>query len=45
LRKRGLFDALRNKDSPLHQDIIALINEMRKGNQEARRSIVPGLNP
>ena len=41
--QQSLFDALRNKVALL-QDIIALINEMRKGNQEGAARIVSGLN-
>ena len=41
--QESLFDALRNKIALL-QDIIALINEMRKGNQEGAARIVSGLN-
>jgi hypothetical protein len=41
--QQSLFDALRNKVTLL-QDIIALINEMRKGNQEGAARIVSGLN-
>jgi len=42
--QESLFDALRNKVALL-QDTIALINEMRKGNQEGAARIVSGLNP
>lgn len=42
--QESLFEALRNKVALL-QDIIALINEMRKGNQEGAARIVSGLNP
>jgi anti-sigma factor RsiW len=42
--QQSLFDALRNKVALL-QDTIALINEMRKGNQEGAARIVSGLNP
>ena len=41
--QESLFEALRNKIALL-QDIIALINEMRKGNQEGAARIVSGLN-
>jgi hypothetical protein len=41
--QQSLFDALRNKVALL-QDTIALINEMRKGNQEGAARIVSGLN-
>lgn len=41
--QESLFEALRNKVSLL-QDTIALINEMRKGNQEGAARIVSGLN-
>ena len=39
----SLFDALRSKVELL-QDVVALINEMRKGNQEGAARIVSGLN-
>jgi len=42
--QESLFEALRNKIALL-QDIVALINEMRKGNQEGAARIVSGLNP
>jgi hypothetical protein len=42
--QQSLFEALRNKVALL-QDTIALINEMRKGNQEGAARIVSGLNP
>jgi anti-sigma factor RsiW len=42
--QQSLFDALRNKVALL-QDAIALVNEMRKGNQEGAARIVSGLNP
>ena len=42
--QESLFEALRNKVALL-QDTIALINEMRKGNQEGAARIVSGLNP
>ena len=41
--QESLFEALRNKVALL-QDTIALINEMRKGNQEGTARIVSGLN-
>lgn len=41
--QQSLFEALRNK-VVLLQDTIALINEMRKGNQEGAARIVSGLN-
>jgi hypothetical protein len=44
LAQRSLFEALRSKVTLL-QDTIALINEMRKGNQEGAARIVNGLNP
>ncbi|HKH71856.1 MAG TPA: zf-HC2 domain-containing protein, partial [Vicinamibacterales bacterium] len=40
--QESLFEALRNKVALL-QDTIALINEMRKGNQEGAARIVSGL--
>jgi hypothetical protein len=43
LAQQSLFDALRTKVTLL-QDTIALINEMRKGNQEGAARIVSGLN-
>jgi hypothetical protein len=43
LARQSLFDALRTKVTLL-QDTIALINEMRKGNQEGAARIVSGLN-
>jgi anti-sigma factor RsiW len=42
--QQSLFEALQNKVALL-QDAIALINEMRKGNQEGAARIVSGLNP
>jgi anti-sigma factor RsiW len=42
--QESLFEALRSKVALL-QDTIALINEMRKGNQEGAARIVSGLNP
>ncbi len=41
--QQSLFEALSNKVALL-QDTIALINEMRKGNQEGAARIVSGLN-
>jgi anti-sigma factor RsiW len=41
--RESLFDALRSK-LELLQDIVALINEMRKGNPEGAARIVSGLN-
>jgi anti-sigma factor RsiW len=41
--QQSLFEALRSKVTLL-QDTIALINEMRKGNQEGAARIVSGLN-
>ncbi len=41
--QESLFEALRNKVALL-QDTIALINEMRKGNQEGAARIVSGIN-
>jgi hypothetical protein len=41
--QESLFEALRSKIELL-QDIVALINEMRKGNQEGAARIVSGLN-
>ena len=43
LAQDSLFEALRSKVTLL-QDTIALINEMRKGNQEGAARIVSGLN-
>jgi hypothetical protein len=42
--RNSLFEGLRRKVTLL-QDTIALINEMRKGNQEGAARIVSGLNP
>jgi anti-sigma factor RsiW len=42
LAQESLFEALRSKLSLL-QDMIALINEMRKGNQEGAARIVSGM--
>jgi hypothetical protein len=44
IAQQSLFEALRSKVTLL-QDTIALINEMRKGNQEGAARIVNGLNP
>jgi hypothetical protein len=41
--RNSLFEALRRKVTLL-QDTIALINEMRKGNQEGAARIISGLN-
>jgi hypothetical protein len=41
--RNSLFEALRRKVTLL-QDTIALINEMRKGNQEGAARIVSGIN-
>lgn len=41
--QESLFEALRNKVGLL-QDTIALINEMRKGNQEGAARVASGLN-
>jgi Putative zinc-finger len=41
--QESLFDALRSK-LELLQDVVALINEMRKGNPEGAARIVSGLN-
>jgi hypothetical protein len=41
--QESLFEALRSKVELL-QDMVALINEMRKGNQEGAARIVSGLN-
>jgi hypothetical protein len=42
--RNSLFEALRRKVTLL-QDTIALINEMRKGNQEGAARIISALNP
>ena len=42
--RESLFDALRSKVQLL-QDTVALINEMRKGNQEGAARIMSGMNP
>jgi hypothetical protein len=44
LAQQSLFDALRSKLALL-QDMVALINEMRKGNQEGAARIVSGMEP
>lgn len=44
LAQESLFEALRSKVALL-QDTVALINEMRKGNEEGAARIVSGLNP
>jgi hypothetical protein len=43
LAQESLFDALRSKVTLL-QDTVALINEMRKGNQDGAARIVSGMN-
>jgi hypothetical protein len=42
--QESLFDALRTKVALL-QDTVALINEMRKGDQEGAARIISGMNP
>jgi hypothetical protein len=42
--QESLFEALRSKVQLL-QDMVALINEMRKGNQEGAARIMSGMNP
>lgn len=42
--RQSLFDALRSKVTLL-EDTVALINEMRKGNQEGAARIVSGMKP
>jgi anti-sigma-K factor RskA len=42
--RQSLFDALRSKVTLL-EDTVALINEMRKGDQEGAARIVSGMNP
>ena len=42
--QESLFEALRSKVRLL-QDTVALINEMRKGNQEGAARIMSGMNP
>jgi len=44
LARQGLFEALRSKLALL-QDMVTLINEMRKGNQEGAARIVSGMEP
>jgi anti-sigma factor RsiW len=44
LAQESLFEALRSKLALL-QDMVALINEMRKGNQEEAARIVSGMEP
>jgi len=44
MARESLFDALRSKVQLL-QDTVALINEMRKGNQEGAARIMSGMNP
>ena len=44
LAQESLFEALRSKLALL-QDMVALINEMRKGNQEGAARIVSGMEP
>jgi hypothetical protein len=41
--QESLFDALRTKVALL-QDTVALINEMRKGDQEGAARIISGMN-
>ena len=43
LAQESLFEALRHKVALL-QDTLALINEMRKGNEEGAARIISGLN-
>ena len=43
LAQQSLFEALRSKLALL-QEMIALINEMRKGNQEGAARIVSGMD-
>ena len=43
MAQESLFDALRSK-LELLQDVVSLINEMRKGNPEGAARIVSGLN-
>ena len=43
IAQESLFDALRSK-LELLQDVVSLINEMRKGNPEGAARIVSGLN-
>lgn len=44
MAQESLFDALRSKVQLL-QDVVALINEMRKGNQEGAARLMSGKNP
>ena len=44
MAQESLFDALRSKVQLL-QDTVALINEMRKGNQDGAARIISGMNP
>ena len=44
LAQQSLFEALRTKIALL-EDMVALINEMRKGNQEGAARIVSGMEP
>jgi anti-sigma factor RsiW len=44
LAQQSLFEALRTKLALL-EDMVALINEMRKGNQEGAARIVSGMEP
>jgi hypothetical protein len=44
MAQNSLFDALKSK-LQLLQDTVALINEMRKGNQEGAARIMSGMNP
>jgi hypothetical protein len=44
MARESLFEALRSKVQLL-QDTVALINEMRKGNQEGAARIMSGMNP
>jgi hypothetical protein len=44
MARDSLFEALRAKIALL-QDMVALINEMRKGNQEGAARIVSGMEP
>lgn len=44
LAQQGLFDALRSKLTLL-QEMLALVNEMRKGNQEGTARIVSEMEP
>ena len=44
LAQQSLFEALRSKLALL-EDMVTLINEMRKGNQEGAARIVSGMEP